>query len=405
MSYLPPDLRTVTVRSIDALVPHFNAWDELACAAPQKLPTLLPGWVDAYLRHNLKPKESWLCIFAYSGSRLVGVLPVIVTPHWLFGSYRPVVRTLSDTHTPTGDVLLACDHAGPAFKALLSELSRQVPRHLALDLRAVRANSPVWGAINDLPAGWAMHRGSRSQYSFLDVGGDDSTYWSSLRNMRRNLRRYRKKLEGRGHVSVEIKSGADATEDLLAKYLALEASGWKGRNGTAILSDPRAVAFYTTLFRNFAAQRRWEWHLIRVGDRIIAEGMGVRCGASLILPKIAFDEDFADCMPGSLLTGEVIKHAFSCLKLEEINHLSSAEWHELWRMGRHEYTDIHLIPHSVLPLMFRLPRIVIQSVYDRYVRPSIPMTLREFRRRFKRRGDRRPRRAAENHTTCSGATG
>ena len=107
---------------------------------------------------------------------------------------------------------------------------------------------------------------------------------------------------------------AEAT--FFPEYLALEASGWKGRSGSAMQSDSKVDAFYTTLIRNFAAQGRFEWHVLRVGNRAVAAGMGVSCGVTLMLPKIAFDEGFADCMPGSLLTAEVIKDAFSCRRAQ-----------------------------------------------------------------------------------------
>ena len=47
------------------------------------------------------------------------MLPVIATPHRLLGS------TPSDAHTVSGDVLLAPDRAGAAFKHLLAELRRE----------------------------------------------------------------------------------------------------------------------------------------------------------------------------------------------------------------------------------------------------------------------------------------
>ena len=39
-------MRATTVCHFDALAPHIPAWDRLAWEAPQKIPTLLPGWVD-----------------------------------------------------------------------------------------------------------------------------------------------------------------------------------------------------------------------------------------------------------------------------------------------------------------------------------------------------------------------
>jgi hypothetical protein len=169
--------------------------------------------------------------------------------------------------------------------------------------------------------------------------------------------------------------------DLLPEYLDLEASGWKGRNGTAIKNDLRAVAFYAALIENFAAHGRWEWHLIWIGKRIVAAGMGVRCGMLLILPKIAFDEEFADCMPGNLLTAEVLKDAFFCSQLNEINHLSRADWHSLWRMSQDKYVDVHLIRRSIASTLFQLPSAAMASWYQQYVSPRIPVALKQFRSR------------------------
>jgi hypothetical protein len=294
-------------------------------------------------------------------------------------------------------VLLAPELAEPAFEALMAELHHQVPRHLGLNLSAVRQNSPVWGALKVGCVGYVIRLGLRSEYSFLDVGKGADTYWSRLGNMRRNVKRYRRRLDNRGHVSVEMSRGSTTSEGFFSEYLALEASGWKGHNGTAMISDPNAVAFYTTLIQNFAAQDRWEWHVIRVGGRVVAAGMGVRCGVSLMVPKIAFNEDFADCMPGNLLTAEMIKDAFSRPDLYEVNHLSKAKWHRLWRMSQDEYVDVHLVRWSVVPILFQLPCIAIRSVYQDYVRPRIPAVVKEVFHRFKHRGVRRHSQSQSAH--------
>jgi hypothetical protein len=120
-----------------------------------------------------------------------------------------------------------------------------------------------------------------------------------------------------------------------------------------------------------------------------------------MLPKIAFNEGFADCMPGSLLTAEVIKYAFSSPELDEINHLSEANWHGLWRMPQDKYVDVYIIRRSAASLLFQLPRIAIRSVYQGFVRPRVPAFVRNARRRFKRRGDRKPRRAADSRSAHS----
>ncbi|WP_201835051.1 GNAT family N-acetyltransferase [Microvirga zambiensis] len=385
-------IRTTTVRDFDALAPHVLAWDRLAWESPQNGWTLLPGWVDAFLRHQLKPNENWFCSFAYAGDRLVGVLPVIVTPHALLGHRSPQLRTPSDERMDnSGDIALAPGCAAVALKALLAEIAREVPNHLGLYLRAVRHNSPVWRALRDGASGYIVRSGPCRRYSFLDVRGDSSSYWVSLGKMRQNLRRRRRRLEKRGAVSVDMRKGSRAGENFLAEFLALEASGWKGRMGTAILNDPKLVAFYTTLVRNFANQGRLEWHGIRVGSRLIAGQLGVRCREALILHKYAYDEDFAECSPGHLLTEEVIKEAFSCRDLAELSPMSEAHQCRLWHMTPDKYTDAHLVRCNVLPLAFHLPHIAAIAIYHNHVVPRIPEAVKQIYRRFELRRFSKPR--------------
>ncbi|MBM6584342.1 GNAT family N-acetyltransferase [Microvirga sp. BT689] len=384
-------IRTATVHDFDALTPYIPAWDRLAWEAAQNVPTLLPGWVDAFLRHQLRPNESWFCSFAYIGDRLIGVLPVIVTPHLLLGRHWPQLRTPYDKRTThSGDVVLAPDCAAVALKALLAEAAHMVPSHSGLDLKAVRCNSPVWLALRNGADGYLVRSGHRFGYWFLDVQGDSAGYWANLCKMRQNLRRSHRRLEKRGAISVEMKRGSSANENFLAEFLALEASGWKGRMGTAILNDPNLVAFYTTLVRNFANQGQLEWHGIRVDGRLIAGQLAVRCGKALILPRYAYDEDFAECSPGHLLTEEVIEKAFFDREVTEINIMSSAHQCSLWHMAQDSYIDVHLVRQRTLPVLFNLPQIAARKAYHDHVRPRIPITVKQLYRRLKRIKHRKP---------------
>jgi CelD/BcsL family acetyltransferase involved in cellulose biosynthesis len=387
-------IRTVTVRDFDALASHVPAWDHLARKAPKKSVDLLPGWVDAFLRHRLKRDESWFCSFAYTGNELVGCLPVVIAPHPILGRRWPLLRNPGNPSDPS-DIALTTDHPEAVLHELLAEAVRQEPGHLRLDLRCVRQTSPIWPVLKNGADGYVVHRGRRSMYSFLDVQGDFDAYVSNFGHMGRNLKRFRKKLEKLGHVSIEVRKGPAASEDLLPEFLALEASGWKGRNGTATLNNPNKTRFYTTLVHNFATRGCLEWHTIRVDERLIAAQLAIRCGTSLLLEMCTFDEDFADCRPGTLLTEVTFREGFSCPEIDEVNPMSDFNMNRIWHMPRDEYVDVHLVRRSVLPVLLQLPILLPQSVYHVHVRPRIPMAVKKVYREFKRPGDRRPRRAAE----------
>jgi hypothetical protein len=383
-------------------VPHFSAWDQLANRAPQQIPTLLPGWIDAFLHHRLQSNERWLCCFAYREGALIGVLPVVITPHPFFGIGRPILRTPSDDLTPSGDVLLAPEHAGLAFYALLRAIRREIPGHLGLSLTAVRRGAPVLDVVRSGVQGYVRCSGLCSKFSFLNVQGRFDDYLAGLGNMRRNLKRFHKKLEKQGAVSIDRIQGAQAGKDFLETFIALEASGWKGRNGTAMADNTEAIAFYQALAEHLGTRGDFEWYVIRVRDQVIAAQMCIRCGGSLMLAKIAFDEAYSDCRPGHLLTGNVIKDAFARPEIIEINHLSNADWEGYWRMSYDEYVDVQLIRRDIFPILFRLPRAAVHYAYQHYARPWIPSQLKQAYRAYRRRGDRKPLRSADSRTVREG---
>jgi len=387
-------LRTVTVQDLDGLSAHRQAWDLLALQAPQRLPTYFPAWMEPVFRDGLGSDQRWFCSLAYMGERLVGVLPVILTPHPLLGSRWPLLQTTLGRYSPSGDIVLASDCAAAALRALLSEVSRQSPAHLGLDLKAVRRNSPVHAALQEGLDGYTVFRSARAHCSFLNVEGDFDTYLAGLGSMRRNLKRFRKKLDGRGEVAVEVRKGADAGVDILPDFLALEAAGWKGRSGSAILHNADLLTFYEAMVRNFAAQERLEWHLIRVSGRLVAAQMAFRCGTALILIKWAFDEDFAECRLGTLLTKVTAQEAFSSPEIVELNTMSLSDGYDSWYVSEDEYVDLHLVRSAPIPALLHGSRIAMRAAYHAYVRPRIPPPVRNAWRRFKRRGDRKPRRAA-----------
>jgi len=142
-----------------------------------------------------------------------------------------------------------------------------------------------------------------------------------------------------------------------------------------------------------------------VDDQVVAAQMCVRCGGSLMLAKIAFDERYADCRPGHLLTGEVLRDAFARADIVEVNHLSNADWEGYWRMSYDEYVDMQLVRRGIVPGLFELPHAVGRYAYQTYVRPRIPVRLKQAYRAYRRRGDRKPLRSAESRSVRSERSG
>ncbi|RDI60004.1 acetyltransferase (GNAT) family protein [Microvirga subterranea] len=346
--------------------------------------------------HRLRPGDRWLCTFAYRGDRLVGVLPLVWRSNGIFSQSLPVLETPFDQHTPSGDILLEPDIGAAALDTLLMDVDRCIPNHIGIDFKAIRRSSALWRAAGKNSSGYLVRTGLSTMYSYLDARGSFDGYMAELGSIRKNVRRYRRKLDQRGTASFEVRRGDIGNDGLLAEYMALEAAGWKGRSGSAMVHDQKTVEFYSELIGGLSRHNQWEWHTIRVDGRLVAAQMGVVCGRTLILPKYTFDEDFAECRLGSLLTEEVYRDAFSRPGIDEINHMSLSGPDQHWRMSQDEYADLHLVRREALPILIRTPGIVAKAVYQDVIRPRIPAALKELYRSFRRRGDRKPRRAAAN---------
>lgn len=83
------------------------------------------------------------------------------------------------------------------------------------------------------------------------------------------------------------------------RFLMLEASGWKGKEGTAIASDPAHASFFCDVMARFAAMNRLELRSLETADGT-SLAMSVRfvAGDGAFCFKIAFDEQLRKYAPG-----------------------------------------------------------------------------------------------------------
>jgi hypothetical protein len=154
-------------------------------------------------------------------------------------------------------------------------------------------------------AGW-ITRTQSMPYPYLTLSGD-----LVRKSMREDLRRARRRAAKRGELRVETLALKD-NEQLLQKLrtaFRIEASGWKGRNGTAILSNPRRERF----FRRYAcwAQQEGVLRLIfqYIDDEPVAVQYAIESAGAFWLLNVGFDEAYRECSPGNLLLEESIRNA------------------------------------------------------------------------------------------------
>lgn len=114
------------------------------------------------------------------------------------------------------------------------------------------------------------------------------------------------------------------------EFIDVEASGWKGLEGTAIRCRPRELAFYRDVAARFSMTGATQLSLLRVGNKCIAGSYMLRTGRTLYWLKHGFDEEFAKTSPGQLLFTHLVEDCLERGDVDEINFITNNEWHTIF---------------------------------------------------------------------------
>lgn len=153
---------------------------------------------------------------------------------------------------------------------------------------------------------------------------------------RRELRR-RARLLGEqlgGEPELVDRSGEEAAID---DFLRLEASGWKGREGTALASIPGHPEFLRETARRFGRRDAFRLLMLEVGGRPVAGRCSYVAGGVDFCFKIGYDEDFARFGPGRELELRMVDrfHADPSLRLlDSCTAPDNDLYNRLWRDRR-----------------------------------------------------------------------
>jgi hypothetical protein len=218
-----------------------------------------------------------------------------------------ILRVWSNPFGPLGTPLVDAEDASETIDNLLEALgdaSAKLPNVIVFP--DMRMDGPVAKllravAINrDLPLTVA----NVVQRPMLDSLEDGQTYLaqsvgkSHLRDMRRQMRL----LEKQGNVAYCIARQPQEIDARMEEFLALEASGWKGRKRTAMVMDRLHAAFAREAITNLAAIDAVRIHTLDLDDNAIASMIVFIMNGEAYTWKTAYDERYARFSPGKLLT-------------------------------------------------------------------------------------------------------
>ena len=269
-------------------------WDELADRVGGS-PFLRPGWIiawwDAFADGSPELFISW------RNGRLSGVLPLV--------RRGAVLASASNWHTPEfGSLAEDEDCRALIMQWVIRERRRRV------DLSFLPADGPDADAFAEAASGCIVERRELLRSPYLEVSGDWDSYWDGLsKNLRGTVKRCRNRLSDMGEVSVELHRDGDLVETLTACF-EIEASGWKGEEGTAIQAREETERFYRRVAAWADERGILRLAVLKAGDRPVAFNYAISDNGCEHLLKLGHDAELNRFGPGTVLTAEVLQAAF-----------------------------------------------------------------------------------------------
>ncbi|MFC3695159.1 GNAT family N-acetyltransferase [Chenggangzhangella methanolivorans] len=268
--------------------------------------------------------------------RLVAAVPL--APHRALPLSGGLTSADWDHFGPLGAPLLDRDVAAEAAAALLAGLSAEGASTVLLRfLPEGPAARALMAAAAE--AGRAVARVDGHARALLRVGEDEAGLPArKLKELRRQSRR----LADQGPVAFRAARAEADVAAAAARFLALEAKGWKGAAGTAMADAPDQRAFFETLLADLARSGDALVLELFAGERLAASGVVLIAGDRGWFYKVAYDETLARLSPGVQLTLELTRLLAEEKRLVEVDSTAVADHpmiDRLWR-GRLALSDV-----------------------------------------------------------------
>jgi len=263
-----------------------SEWSALWERCPNATPFQTPEWQFAWWDAFGSDKKLWLISARDSQTdRLIALLPAMILPKR--GKVMFVGAAVSDEL----DMLAEPEHAASAATTFLSHICHHAHRWTECEFAP-------------LPESSALRAGSDvvAVMPVVDLSQPVPA------NMRRNLRRYRRRAEKIGSVQFESASERNFDE-LFQALIDLHCARWNRRNQPGVLCAQATRQFHMQAARALFRRGISRVYTLHIGGRIAAGVYALLSRGQMRSYIGGFDPDLPQLSPGTLAIGYAIEEA------------------------------------------------------------------------------------------------
>ena len=276
-------------------------WNDLyqrSAATPFQLPEwILPWW-------RFLGSGEMFGLAAREQGRLVGLAPLFLHP-W---NGRRQVTFLGNGVSDRLGFVLDPHYAAPTTAAFLDVIASQRERWDLCDLQDLPAAAPLCRAAAPAVLGSAV----RPQYSCMSIplpGSYQEFHEGLPHGVKRNLKRYRDRLDKLGEVTFETRAGGIG--ELLDALVALHRVRWQSKGEAGMVCGVSMERFHREAAAGLARRGLVRLHGMRVGGRICSVIYVLFDRGRVYSYLSGFDPELARFSPGALLLEYAIQQAIA----------------------------------------------------------------------------------------------
>ena len=220
-----------------------------------------------------------------------------------------VLRLWQHRYGPLCTPLIRTEHADECLKAFfkwLADPSHPSPANCAaVDLRFIPGDGPFHTLLVDY-----LYRSMQQTYTddchvralFRPAENAEAYLNHAFSGRRRkDMRAQARKLAEQGEIEYSELLEESDLEQCVNDFFRLEASGWKGKEGSAIISKKEDQEFFLKLAREGFRRGRLRMLSLKLNGQPIAQSFDLTSGRAVFALKIAYDEEYARFSPGVLM--------------------------------------------------------------------------------------------------------
>ena len=177
--------------------------------------------------------------------------------------------------------------------------------------------------------------------SHADVSSRYST------RLRKILRRGERKLAAAGQLTFTPYHGQQAIDEAYPIFLRLEASGWKGKSGTALALDDRSRRFHETFLFAEETLPELRINLLHAGEHAVAGQLCITRHGIVSVLKITYDQSWSKASPGSVMMDRLLRQSCADPEIHAMSFITGQRWMDEWRPEKTEVADIWLFDRAI----------------------------------------------------------